>query len=310
MLREINEKINRIKEDLASKYILEDKLKNYKKQLEDDKNDLRLLEKSLKKEHKDVEKLEKISFTNLFSTLMKYKDEKLEKEQHEYLMAKIRYDEHISKVNLIEENIRSIEERILQLSNCDRDYKILINKKIELIKSFGDGYNKSKLEELERNIDVSIRDVKEVKEASFEGRNLLSEIDKAESLLSSARNWGIYDIVGGDFLSSMIKHNKINEAENSFRNISSLITRFNRELGDVQCDNITFSTTTIVFDIFLDNIFTDFAVQSKINDSLDRILSLKRKIQIIVDQLQDREEKLNRLILNKKNEYDKLIENL
>lgn len=310
MLREINEKINKIKEDLVSKDILENKLEKYNKQLQDEKNDLRLLEKSLKREHKDVEKLERISFTNLLSTLMKNKEEKLEKEQHEYLMAKIKYDEQIGKVNLLKENIKSIEDRLLTLSNCDREYKALINKKIELVKAFGDDYNKGKLEGLEREIDKNLRDLKEVEEARFEGENLLMEIENAAELLNSAKNWGIYDIVGGDFISSMVKHNKINEAEQSFRRISSLITRFNKELGDVRCNNITFSTTTIAFDIFFDNIFTDFAVQNKINDAVNSIESLRRKIQQIVNELDDREKNLNKSISNKKNEYNTIIENL
>lgn len=310
MLRELNEKINKVKDDLASKEILEKKLEKYKVQIEADENKLRELGISMKKEYKDVEKLEKLSLVNLISTLMKNKEVKLEKEQREYLMAKIKYDEHTNKVTLFKENIENIKARLLSLRNCHIEYKELLSKKIELIRNFGDCYNKNKLEELEHEIDRDLRNKKEIEEAELAGRSLLREVSNAEKSLNSASNWGIYDIVGGDLISSMIKHDKINEAESSFRNISSLITRFNKELGDVSYESITMSGTTIAFDIFFDNIFTDFSVQSKINKSLNNVVTLKGKVEGIINNLVNQEKDLNRLISRKRNEYNTIIGNI
>ena len=310
MLRELNEKINSIKDDLASKEVLEKKLGKYKLQLEGDAKELRELEISMKKEHKDVERLEKLSFVNLVSTLMKNKEEKLEKEEHEYLMAKIVYEEQSTRVNLLKENIENIEFRLSSLSDCEMEYKSLLNKKIELIKSFGDNYNKSKLEDLEYEIDKVLRDKKEIEEAQLAGRSLLREVSNAESSLNSAKNWGVYDMVGGGFLSSMVKHDKINEAERSFRNISSLISRFNKELGDVKCEGLTMSRTTITFDLFFDNIFTDFSVQNKINESLNNVVSLKRKVEGIINDLGNKEKALSESISSKRNEYNTIVENI
>ncbi|MBB6625323.1 hypothetical protein [Clostridium gasigenes] len=310
MLRELNEKINKVKDDLASKEILEKKLENYKVQIEADENKLRELGISMKKEYKDVEKLEKLSLVNLISTLMKNKEVKLENEQREYLMAKVKYDEHTNKVTLFKENIENIKARLLSLRNCHIEYKELLRKKIELIKNFGDNYNKNKLEELEHEIDRDLRNKKEIEEAELAGRSLLKEVSNAEKSLNSASNWGIYDIVGGDLISSMIKHDKINEAESSFRNITSLITRFNKELGDVSCEGITMSGTTIAFDIFFDNIFTDFSVQSKINKSLNNVVTLKGKVEGIINNLMNQKKDLNRLISRKRNEYNTIIDNI
>ena len=86
-------------------------------------------------------------------------------------------------------------------------------------------------------------------------------------------------------LSSIAKHNKINDAEAHFRRVSSLISRFNKELGDIKFEGLTFSSTTIAFDIFFDNIFTDFSVQSKINSSLDNVRSLICRVENILSTL-------------------------
>jgi len=260
MLRDINEQINKIKEDLALKEVLEGKSEKLEIQLEIDEKELKELETCLKKEHKDVEKLENISLANLIATLMKNKDEKLEKEQHEYLMAKIKYDDHRSKVALLKENIISVKNRLDSLRNCENEYRKLLNKKLEIIKINGQGNGNIKLSEVEMKIDKTLRGEKEVEEAEIAGEALLREIKAAESSLNTARNWGIWDIAGGDLLSSIAKHNKINEAEEHFRKVSNLLIRFNKELGDVRLESISFSSTTIAFDIFFDNIFTNFSL--------------------------------------------------
>lgn len=310
MLNRLNEQINKVKEELATKEVLEKKLENYKLQLESDERDLRELEISLKKEFKDVEKLKKLSLVNLISTLLKNKEEKLEKEEHEYLMAKIKYDESSTRVALLKENIENIKFRLISLKNCSVEYEILLNKKIDLVKSFGENHNKIKLKELEDQIDELLIDKKEIEEAELVGEELLKELKEAEESLNSAKNWGIYDMVGGGLFSTMIKHDRISEAERSFKNIDSLILRFNEELGDISCEGITMSRNTIMIDMFFDNIFTDFSVQNKINNSLDNVISVKRRIEEVLNRLKLEKEELNEVILIKRKEYNDTIDKI
>ena len=310
MLNRLNEQINKVKEELATKEVLEKKLENYKLQLESDERDLRELEISLKKEFKDVEKLKKLSLVNLISTLLKNKEEKLEKEEHEYLMAKIKYDESSTRVALLKENIENIKFRLISLKNCLVEYEILLNKKIDLVKSFGENHNKIKLKELEDQIDELLIDKKEIEEAELVGEELLKELKEAEESLNSAKNWGIYDMVGGGLFSTMIKHDRISEAERSFKNIDSLILRFNEELGDISCEGITMSRNTIMIDMFFDNIFTDFSVQNKINNSLDNVISVKRRIEEVLNRLKLEKEELNEVILVKRKEYNDTIDKI
>lgn len=310
MFNEINQKINKAREDIALKSILSKKLKSLESQLSSDEKELNELKRILEKEYKDIEKLEKISFASIISAIMKNKDEKMEKEQQEYLMAKIKYDESSSKVELLKENIQSIKDRLASLMYCENEYKSLISKKLGYIKSYGDEDKKNKILELEEEINKALREKKEVEEAEHAGRELLRAASSAKDFLEGAKNWGIFDIAGGDMISSIAKHNKINEAESQFRRISSLISRFNKELGDVSLDGLTFSTTTMAFDIFFDNIFTDFSVQNKINNSLDKVRDLIRKVESILRTLNGQKDILNTKISNRKREYDTLIENI
>ncbi len=310
MIKEINEKLNKLKEEIALKNILDKKLKNLNLQLDKDKRELCELEVNLEKEHKDVEKLEKLSFASIVATVMNNKNEKLEKEQQEYIMAKIKYDEFTSKVELLKENIESVKSRLETLKYCENEYKVLLNRKLELIKLYGDEDKKIKLSKIEDEIDEKLLEKKEIEEAESAGRDLLRAANLAKDSLNSAKNWGIFDIAGGDMLSSIAKHSKINDAEAHFRRVSNLISRFNKELGDIQFEGLTFSATTIAFDIFFDNIFTDFSVQNKINNSLDKIRNLISRVENILTTLNSKKVSINSRISNLRKDYDSIIENI
>ncbi len=53
---------------------------------------------------------------------------------------------------------------------------------------------------------------KETQEAVNAGNQALRSLYAAREKLGSARNWGIYDMFGGGFISTMIKHSKMEDA--------------------------------------------------------------------------------------------------
>jgi hypothetical protein len=53
---------------------------------------------------------------------------------------------------------------------------------------------------------------REINEAVVAGERTLESLRTVKSKLDSARAWGIYDMLGGGFLSSMIKHGQIGKA--------------------------------------------------------------------------------------------------
>ena len=54
---------------------------------------------------------------------------------------------------------------------------------------------------------------KEIREAIQAGEAALSSLRNAQEKLNSAKNWGIWDIVGGGFMSSLIKHSRMDDAQ-------------------------------------------------------------------------------------------------
>lgn len=310
MLNEINERLHKLKEELVLKSVLEEKRERLWKQLSLEEEILEELRGILNKEHKDVEKLEKLSFSSLFATVMKNKYEKLEKEQHEYLMAKIKYDQQNSKVESIKENVFSVQDRIKSLKECEKEYKELLDKKLEIIKTSGNSNIKIKLSDLDEELSKALRAYKEIEEAEIVGRSLVENIAAAIDSLESAEILGVWDIAGGGFFTSMAKLDSLDEAESYFIGISNLLQRFNKELGDVNIASLSFSSTDVVFEALFDNIFTDLSVQSQISDSLSEISYLSERVNEIMYSLGQERESLSSSIATKRKEYEEFIETL
>lgn len=55
-------------------------------------------------------------------------------------------------------------------------------------------------------------EMREINEAIQAGERALTSLRKAEEKLTSAGNWGLWDIFGGGLISGIAKHNKMNEA--------------------------------------------------------------------------------------------------
>lgn len=307
MLEDINKEINQVKNEVAQKNVLENRLKELDEELHKSEFELKNLKTQLEKELDDVEKLKKFSVASIVSSLMRNKEEKLEKE---YLMVKIKYDNYNSKVQSLKEQISYINFRLEDLSDCEDKYSRLLQRKIALINIYGDEEIKNKLVNMEREIDSYLEEVKEIEESIVAGNRLLNEVNNAKKLLESAKTWGTIDLLGGDFLSSLAKHEKVNDAQKCFRRISNLLDDFNRELKDVNITSLNFSTTIKSVDIFFDNIFTDITVNRQINNSYEDICNLQTKVSRILNSLKENKNEINKTISIKKNEYDEFTKNI
>lgn len=133
--------------------------------------------------------------------------------------------------------------------------------------------------------------LKELKEAKEAANQVIIRIDAGLNQLKSASSWGILDIFGGGLISSLVKRNKIGEANRSLEELSLSLKSLNKELSDVDIslpDAIPDSLSDELFDLVFDNIFTDIRVQGEIKENLIALKELKHAIVEIRDKV-DRE---------------------
>ena len=74
---------------------------------------------------------------------------------------------------------------------------------------------------------------RETQEAIDAGERALASLKAAQDELSSAKNWGIFDMLGGGFVSTLVKHNKMDNAKNYMEQAKYDLSAFSKELQDV-----------------------------------------------------------------------------
>lgn len=135
---------------------------------------------------------------------------------------------------------------------------------------------------------ANVNDRREINEAIQAGQEALSCLREAKECLNSAGNWGIVDMLGGGFLTTMIKRSKMKDADVLVQQARGALKRFQRELMDVE--NIPeFHIDTGDFlafaDYFFDGLVADWLVQSKINDARRQVENAIGKVDYLLGQL-------------------------
>lgn len=123
---------------------------------------------------------------------------------------------------------------------------------------------------------------KEKREAIEAGRRALNSLSAAKENLNSAKNWGLVDMFGGGFFSTMLKHSKMDHAKHDLRN-------FSRELNDVNMAydlHIDTGDFLSFADYFFDGFVVDWMVQDRINTAKRQVEEAIRRTESIVNQLQ------------------------
>lgn len=303
MYREINQEIYQLKEKLRNKEKLESLRDMGIKELNRNEERLKTLEENLKKEEKDVLKLEGMSLSSFFFNVIGKKEDKLDKERREYLAAKLQFDELALSIKELNYLIKEYDEELLSYVGVEEKYKDLLEKKQNTLTS-EDTESSRILRELLDKLDELKLDIKEVKEAIAAGRKASKSLIEMKQPLESAQGWGVWDILGGGFFSDLIKHSKIDDANKISYYAQQDLSRFRKELSDVNefTDiKVNIGSFAAFADFFFDGLFADWFVQSKINESLSNVRNAINNVENILQDLDS-----NLLVMERQEESLKL----
>ncbi|MCR4579525.1 MAG: hypothetical protein K5681_04170 [Treponema sp.] len=109
---------------------------------------------------------------------------------------------------------------------------------------------------------------------------LITCLDDAERQLSSARNWGFLDVLGGGFIVDLIKHSKLNNAKGSMDQVNYLMKELQRVLGSISIPGdyrMEVGGIATFADFFFDSGIVDVYMTAKIMSSLSEVRRLKDK---------------------------------
>jgi hypothetical protein len=287
MYTEINEKIYKLKEQLRTKEKLDSLCLMNMEELDRKRFNLQVLGDMLKKEEKDVTKLEGTSISSIFLDMIGKKEDKLDKEREEYLVAKIKYEECLKDIEKLEKEIIWCNNEVKDYIGVKEEYDGLLREKENLILS-GSGEEGRKLRENQDRLSEINLQQKEIREAIDAGKRANNSLLDMKENLSSAKSWGVWDMMGGGLISNIAKHSAIDKASISGKNVEHYLKIFKKELSDVNQFTdfkIDISSFTKFADFFFDGFFVDWFVQSKINNSLSNVNNVYERIDIIISEL-------------------------
>jgi len=130
---------------------------------------------------------------------------------------------------------------------------------------------------------------REINEALVAGDKALRCLKEAQDMLRSAGNWGLVDMFGGGFLSTYMKHSKIDNAQRRIEDARTALRTYSRELDDVDDIagiNVNVDDFLHFADYFFDGFVADFLVQSRIDDSKRQVEQAIRKVEQMQRRLQ------------------------
>ena len=290
MIELLNEQLTVIRGKIRHKQKLEKDRRQIKETLAAERAKYAGLKKQLSREGRDVKKLEGLSLSGLFLSILGNKEAQLEKERQEFLAAKLKYDGCRSTIETLDEQERTIAAQWGSLGAPEERYRELLAQKEAVILAAKSSRARPLLE-ISGELDELQANQKELKEALEAGNQARVLLQKVQESLDSAHGWGVWDMLGGGLLATAVKHARIDDARQHVHHAQQALHRFGRELKDVNPHLLTAITIDIggfatFADYFFDGLIVDWIVQSRINDSLKNVNNILERVNTILRELQ------------------------
>lgn len=305
----MNKELQTLQEKVAVYRRNGERLKRLKERKKEFEQQVYELDSKLKAEQLDVEKLTKNKMTQTFYKLLGNYQAKVVKEENEVLETKLRYAQAKRQLEECNEEMQNIISENQSLRYCEADYEAVYRQKYDLMRAKHSKYADA-IMKLEQQMGQDEVLLKELKEAIEAGEAVLRSLSETLSSLESAKSWGVFDMVGGGFVSDIAKHSHLDQARDHGSRTQRLMNRFKTELTDVKVNTniqIEMDGFTKFADFFFDGFLMDFLVQSKINDSYDEVASVKRQVSQVLSKLSSMKKKVEDDIVVKQSELESLI---
>ena len=252
----------------------------------------------LSREQADVDRLEGSSMAALFHTLLGNKVEKLAEEQRELVAAELELAGREQALGELEAEVQHLERESEPLEQLRMDYDALLREKERWIQAHGGPAGAELLELAEREGQAK-DELREVGEAYSAANDVRRALKQCADSLESASNWGVYDMVGGGLVASVVKHGKMDEANEAAAVAQRALGRLERELADLGRSaklEVRLEGLERFGDLFLDGLLFDWVSQSKIGRSRENVDKTIRRVRSLQERLEARDTELRALV--------------
>lgn len=285
MYQNINLELKNLRQKVEEKSKIRMRLEKLRANLEEENLKLKSFSNILEKEKKELEKLENISVTSVFYSIIGKKDIKLEKEKQKFYSAQYNYEVSRGNIEDLKRNIREAYASLEELQTVEVEYEIFIKEKERMI-NCSSSPTKNKIKETYNKINELKLQISGDEETVKTCNNIVPFIDDLISKLDghvAKNNNNNYD--------SLLNMMEIDTDGILNKNLEEIIHRllsikFQLEHLDFNFDlNFDLDWFFIFVDNFLDNISLDRSLKEITKETLSNAIILKRKINDLVKLL-------------------------
>ena len=129
----------------------------------------------------------------------------------------------------------------------------------------------------------------EITEAIQAANVTLEHLNQAKACLNSAGHWGVMDMLGGGFFTTLMKRGKASSAEQELTRARQAMRSFAAELRDVSASvdiHIELNDFLGFADYFFDGMIADWMMQSRIGTAKEQVAEAINKVEMAKRELQ------------------------
>ena len=287
----VNRDLTDARERLRRRDRLRTRLTRVEEDLWSERKRLDPLRAAMNREAADVRRLEGLGLTALFYSMLGSKELQLEKERQEALAAKLKHDEAAFAVAALDEEERRCKAELDGLADAETRYQDLLSSKEKVLHGRGNDVAR-RLVEFSNRVGGGRADLREIGEALDAGVEARTSLEVVVERLRKAEGWGSWDMVGGGWFSTSMKHSHLDGAQSEAHRAQQHLRTFHRELRDVgeQLEaSLQMGDFMKFADWFFDGLIVDWLVQNKIQASLKAASDALAQVVRLVDRLTTRQ---------------------
>lgn len=239
---------------------------------------------SLAEELADVDRLESMSMTRILAGLRGSRDSDLDRERAEAQAAQYAAAEAGARRAAADREVTELVVRINALGDLDaRRDLLLAEREAEVAADPASSGTSARLTELATALGTREAELRQVDEAAVAAQHALGALARAAEHLGSAGSWSTYDtFFGGGMVTDMVKYDRLDKAGQVIRQADAALGHLATELADVglrAVGVIEVDQMTQFFDVWFDNIFSDWAVRDRISRAHDQVRTARAGVE-------------------------------
>ena len=235
-------------------------------------------------EEKDVDRLEGMSSRRLLAALHHSRDDDLARERAEAEAARYRVADAESRLAAVTSELDAAQARRAQLSSAPQAYSAALAAREQQLTHSADprGAELLRVADERGRLAAELQEMQDADRGAQAADQALADV---QDRLGTASSWSTYDMVfGGGVIGNAIKHDRMDQAAAAAAEADRRLATLRTELADLAqaeptAPRLQLSSGLRFADLFLNNIFTDLAVQRQISQGQQNVARTRQLVE-------------------------------